>query len=334
MFSLTLVAVLAAVAAAVALRRRRRRRLLASMRAKWGKPATRLHKMDAMAAANRSRCSTFYQLASVDDRTCDDLDLDDVFASIDRTESTLGQQALCHRLHRAPTVQDLSAFEALVTRMSTDAATRERAQMALARLQDAHGYDVWWLARANAIVSRRWHAVFPVLAVITLTMAGLTLFWHSLAPWFVGLVMVDLAVRWYAADQVSTLGGAVRQIGPVVATGEELAFLNGSDVDPIVATIPADVARLRRLKTIARWLSGDPFLTSYSSDQLETLATSIAWAIYEYVNLVLLLDAVGVYFCTSELRAHADSLVRLTASIGDVDAAISVASWREERNDW
>src|SRR5215468_803122 len=134
MFSSTVVAVLVAVAGAVALRRRRRQRRLASMRAKWGKPATRPHKMDAIAAANRSRLSTFRQSTSVDDRTWDDLDLDDVFASIDRTESTLGQQALYHRLHLAPTVQDLSAFEALVTRMSTDAATRERAQIALALL--------------------------------------------------------------------------------------------------------------------------------------------------------------------------------------------------------
>ena len=58
-------------------------------------------------------------------------------------------------------------------------------------------------------------------------------------------------------------------------------------------------------------------MTSYNSSQLQMLATSIAWAIYEYVNLVLLLDAVGVYFCTSDLQAHACSLVRLTASIGD-----------------
>jgi hypothetical protein len=290
--------------------------------------------MDAIAAANRSRFSTFHRAASVDDRTWADLDLDSVFAAIDRTESTLGQQALYHRLHTASAVHDLSTFEALVTRMSTDAPAREQAQIALARLQDAHGYDIWWLARPNAVTSHSWYVIFPALAVATLTMVGLTLVRHAFAPWLVGPLIVDLAVRWYAADQVGALGGAVRQITPVVATGEDLAFLSGSDIDPIVATIPSDVVRLRRLKTIARWLSGDPFLTSYSSGQLQLLATSIAWALYEYLNLVLLLDAVGVYFCTSDLQAHADSLVRLTASIGEVDAAISVASWRKERSDW
>jgi hypothetical protein len=328
------VALLAAVAGIVALERRGRQRRLASVRAKWGMPAARRHKMDAIAAANRSRLSTIPGAASVDDRTWSDLDLDDVFAAIDRSESTLGQQALYHRLHTAPTVPDLTTFEALVTRMCTDVAARERAQLALARLQDAHGYDIWWLARPNAVTTHSWFMIFPALAVATLTVVGLTLLRHAFAPWLVGLLIVDVAVRWYAADQVSALGGAVRQIAPIVATGEDLAFLSGSDIDAIVATIPSDVAQLRRLKTIARWLSGDPFLTSYSSSQLQMVATSIAWALYEYVNLVLLLDAVGVYFCTSDLQAHADSLVRLTASIGEVDAAISVASWRKERNDW
>jgi hypothetical protein len=137
MSPLTVVALLAAVAAIIALRRRGRQRLLAGVRAKWGKSAARRHKMGAIATAYRSRLSIFDGVASVDDRTWADLDLDNVFAAIDRTESTLGQQALYHRLHRGPDVQNLSTFEALVAQMSTDAAARERAQIALARLQDA-----------------------------------------------------------------------------------------------------------------------------------------------------------------------------------------------------
>jgi hypothetical protein len=41
------------------------------------------------------------RFASLDDRTWSDLDMDAVFASLDRTESTLGQQALYHRLRSA-----------------------------------------------------------------------------------------------------------------------------------------------------------------------------------------------------------------------------------------
>ena len=98
-----------AVLAIVVLRRERQRRLN-RIRANWGKPNTRVHKIDIIAAAYISRLSVFGNVSSVDERTWADLDLDEVFVAIDRTESTLGQQALFHRLHTVPASVDLLAL--------------------------------------------------------------------------------------------------------------------------------------------------------------------------------------------------------------------------------
>ena len=98
-----------------------------------------------------------------DDRTWGDLNLDEVFQSLDRTESTLGQQALYHRL-RQQDARDLSQFEALVTLMSTDSAIRERIQMALSALRDPDGYDLWWLAQPDALALPRLHILFVACA--------------------------------------------------------------------------------------------------------------------------------------------------------------------------
>jgi hypothetical protein len=65
-----------------------------------------------------------------------DLLLDDVFAFLDRTESSLGQQLLYHRLRLAAVPRALQAFEALTLWVGGDAPLRERAQGALARLRD------------------------------------------------------------------------------------------------------------------------------------------------------------------------------------------------------
>ena len=85
--------------------------------------------------------------------------MDAVFAAIDRTESTVGQQRLYHRLRSAPVAADRDAFESLAVRMASQRALRERAQMRLARLQDPWGYELWWLAQpgslAGAALARR-----------------------------------------------------------------------------------------------------------------------------------------------------------------------------------
>ena len=162
--------------------RRSRARAVARIRACWGQPIDRERKLDAITESHRSRLSNIGTGAGLDDRTWEDLNLDEVFAALDRTESTLGQHALYHRLRTAPVADHLQAFDALVNRFGTDAPLRERAQIALARLQDPHGYDLWWLARPDAIDVRPWYVLFPVLTVATMALAGLALFWPQACP--------------------------------------------------------------------------------------------------------------------------------------------------------
>lgn len=153
--------VLLLVGLGAGLRRRRRAATLARVRGGWGHPVDRARRMDAVAAAHRSRVSNLGSPGSLDDRTWQDLDLDDVFVALDRTGSTLGQHALYHRLRTAPVADSLEEFERLVCRLGGDAAVRERAQMALAPLQDSHGYDLWWLAGKDAVESRRGTSCSP-----------------------------------------------------------------------------------------------------------------------------------------------------------------------------
>ena len=105
---LVLPALLLLVVAAI---RRSRRQRLARIRATWGAPIERVRRMDAMSTSHAARITVFTGGRSLDERTWVDLNLDDVFAAIDRTQSTLGQHALYHRLRTMPVADHLGAFE-------------------------------------------------------------------------------------------------------------------------------------------------------------------------------------------------------------------------------
>jgi hypothetical protein len=124
--SLILVLLIITVVSAVA-SWRTRRQLLLCIRSQWGRPRDRQRDMEAISDLFRSHGET---MAALDDRTWRDLLLDDVFAHLDRTESTVGQQMLYRRLRSAPVWLD--EFEAVIARVSTDSNRRERAQVALA----------------------------------------------------------------------------------------------------------------------------------------------------------------------------------------------------------
>src|SRR5438874_795585 len=160
LIALTATAVLLSLA--VASVRNGRVRDLARLREEWGKPISRTRNMDAIAGSYHSRlASAGLPGGELDNRTWQDLNLDEVFAALDRTESTLGQHALYYRLRTSPATAHLDQFEALVNLMGADPVLRERAQLALSRLQDPHGYDLWWLAGKNAVESQTWYILFP-----------------------------------------------------------------------------------------------------------------------------------------------------------------------------
>ena len=107
-------------------RRDSSRRLIERLRNDWGKPGRRIHKMAAIAEVSRSRLAHTEHASPLDGRTWSDLGLDDVFMAIDRTESTLGQQALYHRLRTAPVGEHMQAFEALVAPTGSFSSTAYR----------------------------------------------------------------------------------------------------------------------------------------------------------------------------------------------------------------
>jgi hypothetical protein len=319
--------VLAAVAALVVLvaaaqwfARRSRRQLLATIRANWGKPSARVRRMDAIAEYHRSVVLANGAGHVLDDRTWSDLDLDEVFRAIDRTESTVGQQALYHRL-RQPAAGGLDAFELLVERMSADAATRERIQLALTSLRDPEGYDLWWLAQEDALARPRWHLLFAVWAVIVLGALIAIPFWPSAILVPVAGAAINLFVRTRTAWRVSSVIGPFRQVNALVSVAQILrdAGLPG----PVAGALTQEVPRLARLTRIARWVGRDPASTN-----------DVVASFWEYLNLLFLLDANALYFAVGELRANVGALLRVIAAVGEVDAAISVASLRAGTGTW
>jgi hypothetical protein len=291
----------------------------------------RPRRLDALAESHRSRIAVTPGSRSLDDRTWADLNLDDVFTSIDRTTSTLGQQALYHRLRSAPVGGDLETFEVLSERLRNDVGMRQCAQRALSRLKDPQGYDVWWLGRPGAVEGRRWYGVFPILTAAAVISIALVPF--SPAPLFV-ILLINMTVRYLVHRQIGAIVLSIRQCAPLIAAALALRFVASDDVQSIAGPLRDDVANLVRLKWISSWANGNPFLLSFDSTQAWVVVSDLTGAVYEYFNLLLLLDATGVYFGLRDLNTHRASLLRVVAAVGDIDTAISVASWREGTRDW
>jgi hypothetical protein len=261
--------------------------------------------------------------ASLDDRTWNDLMLDDVFAHLDRTESTVGQQMLYHRLRSAPEPRSPVAFDALIARVADDPTRREQAQVALARLHDPSGYYVHQLARPDALDRRWWHAVFPLWSAAVVLMLSLGFIWPQLLLVVVFGFVVNFGVRIATGRRVGGEIAWFRQVGPLLSAARALEAVGRDDAAVITGSVGGDLVALRRLGRIARWVSRDPLTTG-----------ELFGALSEYLNVLFLMDTNALYFAARELRSRAPALLRVIEAVGEVDAAIAVASLRTGAKHW
>lgn len=303
------------------------------VRSRWGRAVSRPHKLQPLRVASESRSVECGDRA-LDPRTAADLNLDAVFGALDRTNCRLGQEALYHRLHREVSADERESLERVVQLFTRDADARERAQLALQRLNDPAGYDLWWLGSQDAMCIRRWHVVFPVLTAAAVVCAVASVL--ASVPWPALAVIAGLGVvaRIASADDIATTGVALRQLAPLVSAGEVLARIEFGGSPEMVGRFRSDLVALRRLSAVSRWLGGDPFLLSTRGGVVPALIRALGAVVFEYMNILLLLDANAVFFAAADLQRHGAALLRVLEMVGDVDVALSIASWRAEREDW
>ncbi len=309
----------AAVATALVLRGRNEQRRVAHLDALWGRPRDRRRDMEAIAAYHLALTGVD---ASLDDRAWDDLNLDAVFAVLDRTESGIGQQALYHRLRSAPAGARLDAFEALVTHLSGDPRARTHARLALARLTDPAALDLWWLAQPDVLAVRPGHVFFPAFTAATIVIAALAIVWPPAVLLLALCATTSIVTRVVVARHLRVVVGTFRQVGPLVNVAAVLSRVQAPGAGRLVGSLGEDVAHLARLRRIATWVSRDP-----QSGDLPSM-------LFEYLNVFLLLDANALYFGARELRRRGPELLRVLAAVGEYDAANAVASFRAGTPGW
>ena len=300
--------------------RRQRRKLLATFRSEWGHPLEKARDFGAIADYHRALAAEDER--PLDERTGKDLDVDAVFAFLDRTVCPVGQQLLYHRLRTTSTPDDLKAFESLMTRLGQDSPERERIQLALVRLR-GHSADAWWLTQPDVLDIRRGDVMFPLLAPIVPAALLLSAVWPQALAVALGGVLANVTVRYLTATRLVPLLQPFRQIGPLITTAKTLLAIIQNSNPGSGDRLKSDLSKLVYLGRIANLASRDP-LTS----------DDFAAAVFEVVNTMLLVDVNVLYFASKEIRAKSPELLRTIAAVGTVDAAIGVASYRVGTTGW
>ncbi len=301
-------------------RRRARRQALIDG---WGVWRERRRDLERIAGYHRFKAAEPGAPPSLDDRTWQDLDLDEVFEALDHTTSSVGRQALYHRLRSLPDAADRQRVEAVANRVMDDPGARSDVLVALSRLESTSGYWLWRLAVPGAIPAERWFVLFPILAGLVLASAVAIPFWPQAVLLLIATQVINMASRQAITWRLAAILGPLRQIEPLLQAADDLLAVPGLAETGGHRLTEGSLAALRGLRRVAGWIGRD-----------RPTQNDLAMLLLEYLNLVLLLDANALFFGGRQLARNREAFLRVIEGVGEIDLAASVASYRVGAGSW
>lgn len=261
---------------------------------------------------------------ALNDRTWEDLNLDEIFLTLDRATSEPGRQYLYHLL-RTPrsSVEPLVALERTVGACAADHALPDTIRSSLRRLGDRRSGFLVELFFGELPPRPKLWWLFPLLTATSLTCLAIApLVPRALIVW-VGVCVVNVAVQVIYKPRVKRFIPAIHELPNFLGAAEALGALDRPECADQAECLRTGARRLGTLRRATSWLMFEP-------DQSNELVSSI----YEYVNLLFLFDVNAFVLAMETIRGEQAALRKMFEALGSLDASQAIAAWRSALPRW
>lgn len=261
--------------------------------------------------------SKAYQVIS--DKTCNDLDFDDLYMFLDRTSSRIGQQYFYNKLRTIRVDEkQINLNEKIIHQLSKDVDLRISIQRRLEKLNHKDAYYITTLFQDEHLNRPKWFSLIKLLSLTSLA----SLILSFINPVFFVLLVVVFCVNF------------------------GIHFWNKNNLAQYVSSIP----QLLKLNNAASHLFTDPLLKKLNLNlsksiklinevknrmsffQLEARLQGefeiIAWFVFEIFKILFLLEPLLLFGVLKRLKTKREEIEDVFKFVGHIDMLISIASLR------
>lgn len=267
----------------------------------------------------RKEKKSFY----IDDITWNDLDMDRIYMQINQTVSSPGEDVL-YNILRQPLLkkEEVDKRERLISFFAENKDKREKMQMFLFNIGKTwHGsLSDTILALENApMVSTGFHWVMFVIILLTLL---LILPFYPVPGLLLFILLSTVNVVWYYAGndrlRIVPFLDCFSSLLRMVDTAERIESVNWPETEEQMEKIRTGKKALAGIKKRAF------FLTSKNENTGDPLQL-----VLDYFKMVFHVDILAYNKTLSTVQGKKEDIMLLLDNLGELDAAISIASFRE-----
>lgn len=253
------------------------------------------------------------------DKTCNDLDFEELFMFVDKTNSRIGQQYLYHKLKNIPLFRiDHSKNEKIIDEFTNNIDFRLNIQTQLSKLNDFSAYYLTSLITDDFIKPPKWFFIVPVLSFTSI----LSIIFMLINVQFV-FVLIALLIPNFL-----------------------IHYWNKKNLDLYLSSLP----QLLKLNTIANKLSKNKLLNQLNPDigiSIRTINTikqkvlffslesnmqgefqALLWLILELIKIMFLFEPILLFSALKKLDDRKKDVENIFDFIGQIDTLNSTASLR------
>ena len=270
------------------------------------------------------RIALFFQRADktesrqvISDNTFQDLDLDEVFMSMDRTVSLVGQQYLYYTLRTIPRDHSrVTSLEHLSQKLNGE--HKGEALLALNRLSKRGAYYLQRLIFEDHLTKPKWAWLIPILSLgATLTFI-LSFFLPGAFLIAVPLMSINIFIHYWNKNNLLGYSNTIPQLLTLHQVTTKLYKWD-------LVEAPEEVnSALVALKRVVR--SG--FFFSWESKVSDEIS-QITDIILELLKGAFLLEPLLFFNLLKRIERHRSDVLSLFTAVGRADVALSLAAWRE-----
>lgn len=258
----------------------------------------------------------------LDDNTCFDLNIDNLFTTIDYTYTPIGQQYLYNLLRNIPHESSFEKYESWHSHLENKD-TEEFIEKTLLKLEDSDAYRICPLFQEEQpTIDNRTATLYNILQFLPFTSLLLCILLGSKIFLFLTIVffITNMAIHYRNKNKSFLYVRSLPILLKMIKTADKLS--QNKEIRELNPYISYDINELSEIKKRLSFFSLEP--------KLEGDAAIILWVICEIIKTFFLIEPVSFNRLQIIMQAKRDSVRRIFEFIGLVDTLQSVHKLRRE----
>ena len=269
---------------------------------------------------NKDNSEAFQTLS---DKTCDDLDFDELFCFLDRTNSRIGQQYLYNRLRTiSSSREETGRNEEIISRFKQDEVFRVKIQRELTQLNEFKAYYLPSLFQDEHISPPKYFFIFKLLSFISILLLVLLPFYPQIVIALIVVFVINLGIHFW---NKKNLFKYLQSIPQLLRLNHIAASIHK---DLQLSKINPDLIQSIKIINQVR----NRMLFFQLEGKLQGDLAVIFWSTFELVKTFFLLEPILLFGVLKRLNTKRKEIEDVFAFVGEVDMLISVASLRNGCN--